>query len=78
MTYYKSSKRSLTPISDAAIYFSNHERYRQVFEKEKQVSKGKTSDQLERVREMLSTASDIRRLISSSANPKHIAYDHTS
>ncbi len=54
MTYYKSSKRSLTPISDAAIYFSNHERYRQVFEKEKQVSKGKTSDQLERVREMLS------------------------
>ena len=53
MTYYKSSKRSLTPISDAAIYFSNHERYKSVFDKDKKVSKGKTSDQLEKVREIL-------------------------
>jgi hypothetical protein len=55
MTYYKTSRRSHTPISDAAVFFSNEENYNKVFkrvERQKQRTQEKNQS-LEKVKEIL-------------------------
>ncbi len=52
MTYYKTSRRSHTPISDAATFFSNKENYERVFRQNKPKDKKDRNHSLEKVKEM--------------------------
>jgi len=54
MTYYKTSKKNHTPISDAAIFFSNKENYDRVFGYDKShENTEKKHSPLEKVKEIL-------------------------
>lgn len=52
MTYYKSSRRSHTPISDAAMFFSNQDNYDRVFRSENPKKKQVKNQSLEKVKEI--------------------------
>jgi len=52
MTYYKKTKRSHTPISDAAVFFSNKENYDRVFDQKQTNLKRNHNQSLEKVKEL--------------------------
>ena len=55
MTYYKTSRRSHTPISDAAVFFSDKENYNRVFNQnaQKESASQEKNPSLEKVKEIL-------------------------